>query len=303
MEDKSTQYSTIGGIVYQTLQTPQQQSSKTFNLQSLTSMLHDPYSFTDIGGSGIVSGYIPQYSFSPASQQAGVVPISYVRSYEEMIPLTFGRLGTSPTKVFPVATVPGINPRSSYSMTVSGSPRKYTNSSENEKAWNEAWSLYGSRLGLEDDVAYLYLLGQIEHESGGFKYMEEIASGSAYEGRVDLGNVHKGDGAKFKGRGPIQVTGRANYEKIYKNFFVPNGLGEYDIVSNPELASDPKIGSLLSIGWLATTSNGKKAIAAANKHDIEGATKAINGGYNGLDDRVARTNQLLNEYNNGNNIA
>ena len=85
--------------------------------------------------------------------------------------------------------------------------------------------------------------------------MEEIASGSAYEGRVDLGNVHKGDGVKFKGRGPIQVTGRANYEKIYKNFFVPNGLGEYDIVSNPELASDPKIGSLLSIGWLATTSN------------------------------------------------
>ena len=101
---------------------------------------------------------------------------------------------------------------------------------------------------LKDDAAYLYILGQIEHESVDFKHMEEIASGEKYEGRKDLGNTQKGDGKKYKGRGPVQVTGRDNYRKIYEEFFIPNGLGEYNIVENPELGSDPRIGSLMSIG-------------------------------------------------------
>lgn len=126
--------------------------------------------------------------------------------------------------------------------------------------------------------------------------MQEIADGSAYEGRKDLGNVNKGDGKKYKGRGPLQVTGRSNYEKIYNEFFVPNGLSEYDIVNNPELANDPKIGSLLSMGWFAVTDQGKQAIASANNYDIRGVTKAINGGYNGLQDRIKRTNDLLKQY-------
>ena len=78
--------------------------------------------------------------------------------------------------------------------------------------------------------------------------MEEIGDGSKYEGRTDLGNTQKGDGKRYKGRGPIQVTGRNNYKKIYEEFFIPNGLGEYNIVENPELGSDPRIGSLMTIG-------------------------------------------------------
>lgn len=151
-------------------------------------------------------------------------------------------------------------------------------------------------MGLKDDVAYLHLLGQIQHESVDFKYMEEIASGKAYEGRKDLGNIRPGDGKRYKGRGPIQVTGRANYTKIYKEFFVPNGLGEYNIVKNPELGSDPRIGSLMSIGWLLVTDSGRRAIAAINNHDIRSATKNINGSYNGLQDRINRINKLLEQY-------
>ena len=164
--------------------------------------------------------------------------------------------------------------------------------SENESAWNEVWKQYGSQLGLKDEEAYLHLLGQLKHESGNFNHMEEIADGSAYEGREDLGNTQKGDGKKYKGRGPIQVTGRNNYKKIYEEFFIPNGLGEYNIVENPELGSDPRIGSLMTIGWLYTN---PKAIEALNNHDAKASTEAINGGLNGFSNRVNIINGLLKE--------
>ena len=179
--------------------------------------------------------------------------------------------------------------RSSEPVVRKTSTKSYSN---NESVWNDVWKQYGSKLGLKDDKAYIHLLGQIKHESGDFKYMEEIGDGSKYEGRTDLGNTQKGDGKRYKGRGPIQVTGRNNYKKIYEEFFVPNGLGEYNIVENPELGNDPKIGSLMTIGWLYTN---PKAIEALNNHDTKAATEAINGGLNGLSNRTEITNRLLKE--------
>jgi putative chitinase len=73
-----------------------------------------------------------------------------------------------------------------------------------------------------------HFIAQIIHESGGFKYKEEIASGQAYENRKDLGNTQKGDGIKYKGRGFIQSTGRANYELLTRILGV-------DFINNPEL--------------------------------------------------------------------
>ena len=65
--------------------------------------------------------------------------------------------------------------------------------------------------------------------------------------------------------------------------------GNDNIVANPDLANDPTIASYLTLGWFLTTSNGKRAIAAANAGDIKACTKAINGGFNGLADRIKKT--------------
>jgi putative chitinase len=83
-----------------------------------------------------------------------------------------------------------------------------------------------------------HFLGQCAHESGNFRYMEEIASGSAYEGRDDLGNTEPGDGKRYKGRGPIQLTGRGNYRRDGRT------LG-FDLERHPELVAFPSMGLLV----------------------------------------------------------
>ena len=84
-------------------------------------------------------------------------------------------------------------------------------------------------------------LAQVAHESGGFHYVEEIASGKAYEGRKDLGNTHPGDGPKYKGRGLIQITGRVNYLALSEAFGV-------DFVNVPRLLQQDEY-ACLSAGW------------------------------------------------------
>lgn len=124
---------------------------------------------------------------------------------------------------------------------------------------------------------FAHFIAQCGHESGGFRYMEEIASGAAYEGRKDLGNTVVGDGKRYKGRGPIQLTGRANYRRIGRRI----GL---DLEGNPFLVSDPSIGMWCAIEYWAE--NDLNAIAQTD--DVVKLTRRINGGTNGLDDRKAR---------------
>lgn len=123
-----------------------------------------------------------------------------------------------------------------------------------------------------------HFLAQALHESCDFRYMEEIASGSAYEGRKDLGNIYKGDGKKFKGRGIFQLTGRSNYALYSKH----RGI---DFVSNPELISAEPVYCVDVAGWYWDT---KCLNKYADRDDIKTITKKINGGYNGLEDRIKK---------------
>lgn len=104
--------------------------------------------------------------------------------------------------------------------------------------------------------------------------MRELASGSAYEGRVDLGNVNFGDGVKYKGRGLIQVTGRANYAQVEKDLKIP-------CVENPELLESPE-NAALTAGWFWDS---RKLNELADNSDFLRITKKINGGVNGIKDR------------------
>lgn len=123
-------------------------------------------------------------------------------------------------------------------------------------------------------------LATVIHESGSFRYLKEIASGQAYEGRKDLGNTEKGDGVRFKGRGLIQLTGRANYTLASKALGV-------DFVSNPELLELPENAVKVSCWWWKM----KKLNRLSN--DISAVTRVVNGGYNGLADREKWYNLAL----------
>lgn len=118
-------------------------------------------------------------------------------------------------------------------------------------------------------------LAQLAHESGEFRYAEEIADGHAYEGRKDLGNIHPGDGKRYKGRGFIQLTGRANYHAA------GTALG-LDLENNPEQAAQTDTAFKVAIFYW--NSHGLSRLA--DRGDFAGITRRINGGLNGQGQRL-----------------
>ena len=130
---------------------------------------------------------------------------------------------------------------------------------------------------MDTPLRFAHFMAQCGHESGGFRYMEEIASGQGYEGRKDLGNTVAGDGKRYKGRGPIQLTGRANYRRVGRRI----GL---DLEGNPFLVSDPSIGMWCAVEYW----DENKLNNLADADDVITITRRINGGLNGLDDRKVR---------------
>ncbi len=132
------------------------------------------------------------------------------------------------------------------------------------------------KYGITTPLQMAHFIAQLGHESMSFLYTEELASGAAYEGRKDLGNTQDGDGKRFKGRGLIQLTGRANYTA----YRTATGI---DYVTNPALLStDPMVAVDVSC-WFWKD---RGLAALAEMDDVKAVTRRINGGYNGLDDRM-----------------
>ncbi len=128
-------------------------------------------------------------------------------------------------------------------------------------------------------------IAQIAYESGELRYMQEIASGEAYNGRADLGNTRPEaiaaasaagttPGPYFKGRGPLQITG-------YDNYVACGAALGLDLVSDPSQLAQP-IPACRSAGWFWATHGCNEA---ADKQDFIGITRRINGALTGLADR------------------
>lgn len=156
---------------------------------------------------------------------------------------------------------------------------------------NEAFKTYE----LNTTERITCFLAQIAHESGSFKYVKEIASGKAYEGRLDLGNTQVGDGVKFKGRGLIQTTGRTNYKAVSQFLF-----NDLRLLDNPEILEQPKYAlDSACYYWKSKNLNiicdkpedWRTLYKGISRNKFEYLTIKINGGLNGLADRLEYYNR------------
>lgn len=122
------------------------------------------------------------------------------------------------------------------------------------------------KYGIDTPQRIAAFIGTIQVESGSLRYVEEIASGAAYEGRSDLGNTQPGDGVRFKGRGLIQLTGRANYTAFGNHVGV-------DFTKNPELVETPRYAVQAST-WFW---NRRGLNADADRGDMDTVTRKVRG--------------------------
>jgi putative chitinase len=147
--------------------------------------------------------------------------------------------------------------------------------------------------GIDTAQEYAHFLAQACHETDHFRTLREYASGTAYEGRKDLGNTQLGDGKRFRGRGIFQTTGRANYMQL--------GIKKGDpgfFVRNPEFLEQPEHAVWSACEFWST--RGLNDIANHADSDkikkkyrgriiqvspVEYISLTINGGYNGIDER------------------
>ena len=154
------------------------------------------------------------------------------------------------------------------------------------------------RAELTTEARWAHFVAQVGHECGGLRHLEELADGSAYEGRASLGNTAPGDGKRYKGRGIIQLTGKRNYE-AFDGWMGLAGLLvrepervaqviEYAVATAPFFWQTRKLNALADAdtGEMTTITLGERRIDA--NRALLRITRTVNGGTNGLEDRQRR---------------
>lgn len=163
-----------------------------------------------------------------------------------------------------------------------------------------SFNMYAVYFGVDTKKRVIHYLAQVFHESGCLRYVEEIASGAAYDTgakAIALGNTPEkdGDGQKYKGRGFIQLTGAANY----RNFNLCDFCME-DVVKHPEKVALYPLNQVASL-WF-WEKNRLSEIAdlddggSAGDDIVRRITKRVNGGYNGLSDRLYYYRRFKKEF-------
>jgi putative chitinase len=142
-----------------------------------------------------------------------------------------------------------------------------------------------ARFGIVSRPNVRHFLAQTAHESGGGRWMEELASGTAYEGRTDLGNAFPGDGVKFKGAGYLQITGRFNYTRFSEAIKDPKVLE----LGCPYVAKTYPITS--AAWWWREV--GRLIPLCDTGSTVKEVTLVVNGGSNGLREREAYYRKTL----------
>jgi len=155
---------------------------------------------------------------------------------------------------------------------------------------------YLPQYGIDTPIEVASFLSQVLHESGGFKYLREIWGPTPQQNKYErdfsqpwpgakgtrnrlptmLGNSEKGDGKKFMGRGPIQITGRLNYTGMSKAMF-----GDNRLLETPDILATPEFGVQSACIYWKWRSLDK----FDDDDEIKAETLRVNGGYNGLADR------------------
>lgn len=120
-----------------------------------------------------------------------------------------------------------------------------------------------------------HFISQCSHESAAGRYTKEIANGKAYEGRKDLGNIHPGDGPKYKGAGYLQMTGRSNYQSF------ADAVADPQVMDGVEYVAQHYPWTSAGYWWICHNMNQLCDSGAT----VEQITRKVNGGYNGLEDR------------------
>lgn len=149
------------------------------------------------------------------------------------------------------------------------------------------WRTFSENLNYSEkalNVVFPKYFVRADRGAWGYARQPEKIANVVYAGRMGNGSIESGDGWEFRGRGPIQLTGRDNYEAFSED------MGIWDLLDYPDLVSEDKEIALLSALWFWNRNNLNDF---ADTGDIRGMTRRINGGYNGLEDRIQHYHEVL----------